>query len=54
MSKGWLGLEGRIGLPAFAASHLVSLGLAWAERGTEAPRISNSTWSIGDCASKVQ
>ena len=32
LSKGWGCLEGRIGLTA-CSQYLVSLGLAWAERG---------------------
>ena len=50
VSKGCGGLEGRIGLPAFASQYLVSLGLAWAERGMGALYI-KYTWSIGNCAS---
>ena len=40
VSKGWGGLEGRIGLPAFAASTL-SLWVLRGRRGAWAPCISN-------------
>ena len=40
VSKGWGGLEGRIGLPAFVASTL-SLWVLRGQRGTWAPCISN-------------
>ena len=49
LSKGW-GFRGTCRPTCLAASTLVSLGLAWAERGMGALYIYKDTWSIGNCA----